>query len=198
VIARLSVVLLLSVALLSSTAQAGLIDFDDLPIGPVAGNSLTVEADGVEVTFSGNQLQIVSYEAGSFGQYFPGTGNQITAGGDWVGDLIVEIESGYTFDFIEIENHLSGDPPLYETDIITGMAYASNGALIDSFTSGLEIATLTGPGITRATFGAFETAFAIDNFRFTAIPEPSVAWLIAVGLAALASGARRDGHAPRR
>lgn len=170
--------------LLAAPSQSATLDFDDLPIGLVAGESLTINVDGVDITFSGVELQVLSLELGFNGALFPGTGNQLSAGIDQTGDLIVEIESGYAFDFIEIENHVTGGP-VFEIDIITGMAFDSNGQLLDSFTNGLEFATLTGPGITRATFGAFETAFAIDNFRFTVIPEPSTSLLMMAGLTLL-------------
>lgn len=59
-----------AVALLATTlsAQAGGFSFDDLPLGNIAGETLTVSTEGVEVTFSGPGLLVdvvlgVAYDA---------------------------------------------------------------------------------------------------------------------------------------
>ena len=183
---------LFAALMLADSARAHTIDFDDLALGGFPGDTLVVDVDGVNVTFSGDGLATWSLDQ----VVFPGSGVQLVAGG-FYGPITVEIEPGYSFDSISIINHLSSDfprgtepnitlPPHSEVDVITGRAFDQDGLLVDSFTSDMRLASLTGTGIVILTFEAPETAFLLDDLSFVIVPEPNAALLIALGLAILA------------
>ena len=167
---------LFAALMLADSARAHTIDFDDLALGGFPGDTLVVDVDGVNVTFSGDGLATWSLDQ----VVFPGSGVQLVAGG-FYGPITVEIEPGYSFDSISIINHLSSDfprgtepnitlPPHSEVDVITGRAFDQDGLLVDSFTSDMRLASLTGTGIVILTFpigigsAIYLEEYATDNW----------------------------------
>ncbi len=169
----------LALTLWAQPLHAGLIDFDDLAVQGFPGGSLSIVVDRIAVTFTGQRLEVVQIPQFPFAN----TGRQLTAG-YYYGPLEAHLPPGYTFDFVEIENHVNGELSI-EVDVITGTAFDASGRVIDSFTNSLEKPLLSGPGIARVRFEAPVTGFSLDNFRFAVTPEPSTAVFLFLGLIAL-------------
>ncbi len=172
----------------SSASLAGTIDFDDLPLGLVPGDQLVLETDGVEITFSGERLEIV--QANQFA--FPGSGQQIISRG-FFGPLEISVEDGFTFDSVSFRNLVDAEtprgsepnlhlPPFFEVDEVTGVAFDANGLEVDRVVSDLAYPTLYGPGIVRVVYTAPTTAFILDDFTVAIVPQPSSALLLGFGL----------------
>lgn len=161
--------------------SATVITFETVPVGLIAGDSITINAGGVNVTFTGAGLRIRQ-----FSTPYPNTRvlstlfdkNPITA----------TFGSGYTADYVEIENIINGRF-IAETDVIGGTAYNANNLVLDTKTNSNTIHHLGGPGIASIVYDDIPDGqgYVLDNFTF--VPEPSS--LALVGLMGLFVGRRR-------
>ena len=141
-------------------ARASLIDFESFSVGPIAGDSVIVNVDGVDVMFSGPGLQIRDVS-------FLGAGADRTLSTtDDAGPITVEFLGGFTADSIDIQNWLPLGPG--EVDYINGVAYNSSNVVLDTETNANSDFHLAGSGITKMVFqeGNPTEGFLLDNFSF--------------------------------
>jgi hypothetical protein len=154
--------------------QVGFIDFEDQPVGFIVGGTLTVNAAGIPVTFSGLGLNIRE-----FGPPFPPTKVLSTAVDSQ--SIIVTFGASAQLNYAEIENLINGRFT-DEVDIIKGTAFNLANLPIDTETSAATILRLDGPGIVRVQYDDSEsTGYVIDNFRFEVVPEPTTLLLVMCG-----------------
>ncbi len=172
-------------ALLSTTltAQASGFSFDDLPLGNIAGDTLTLSTEGVEVTFSGPGLLIRDLTN-------LGAGYALSTAAD-AGPVTVKFGGGFVADSVAFFNplHVGGR----EIDVALGVAYSASGAEITRLLSGSALHYLAGSGISYVVYteGTPSLGFTMGDFQFNVpappIPEPSQAALLIPGLLALAA-----------
>ncbi|MBY0467458.1 MAG: hypothetical protein K2Q07_00610 [Burkholderiaceae bacterium] len=175
--------------LLSTTlsAQAGGFSFDDVPLGNIAGDSLTLSTEGVSVTFSGPGLLIRDLTN-------LGAGYALSTAAD-AGPITVTFGGGFVADSVAFFNplHVGG----HEIDVALGVAYDTSGAEVARLLSGSALHYLGGGGISYVVYteGAQTFGFTMGDFQFNVpappIPEPSQAVLMIPGLLALAACRRR-------
>lgn len=178
-----------AVALLATTlsAQAGGFSFDDLPLGNIDGETLTLSTEGVEVTFSGPGLLIRDLT-------HLGAGHALSSTAD-AGPITVKFGGGFVADSVAFFNPLHVGGP--EVDVALGVAYDASGAEITRLLSGSALHYLAGAGISYVVYaeGTPGPGFTMGDFQFNvpapAIPEPSQAVLMIPGLLALAACRRR-------
>ena len=178
------------VAVLMSTtlsAHAAGFSFDDLPLGNIAGETLTLSTEGVAVTFSGPGLLIRDLA-------HLGAGRALSSSAD-AGPITVTFDGGFVADSVAFFNPLHVGGP--EVDIALGVAYDASGAEITRLLSGSVLHHMAGPGISYVVYteGSRGPGFTMGDFQFNvpapAIPEPSQAVLMIPGLLALAVCRRR-------
>jgi hypothetical protein len=159
-----AVLLMLSPACGAGIGQS--ITFEDQPFGNIAGNSLTIVAGGVPVTFSGVGLQVRP-----LGDVFP-SGRMLSTRID--SEVITVTFGGLSVLFAEFENHINGRYTS-EVDVITGTAFNAAGSIVDSAMNSDTIFRLEGPGITRIVYDDDNQGggYLIDNFHFLVVPEPA-------------------------
>tara|TARA_R110002073_G_scaffold37866_1_gene108912 strand:- start:64978 stop:65574 length:597 start_codon:yes stop_codon:yes gene_type:complete len=162
-------------AVVAGTAAAGVVDFDfeAQAAGGVAGEMMTLNSQGVDVTFSATGLQIRD-----FGASFGGAGHVLSSAGD-AGPITAEFSSGVNF--VSFENLINGRYDS-EVDMIDGWAYDAADNLVDSFSgSTADFATLTGD-IWRVVYQESVpfAGFVMDNFSFR-VPAPSAMALLGMG-----------------
>ena len=176
-------------ALLSTTlsVQAGGFSFDDLPLGHIAGDTLSLSNEGVDVTFSGPGLLIRDLT-------HLGAGHALSTAGD-AGPITVTFGGSFVADSAAFFNPLHVGGP--EIDATLGVAYSASGAEITRLLSGSALHYLAGAGISYVVYTE-ETpgqGFTMGDFRFNVpappIPEPSQAVLMIPGLLALVAHRRR-------
>jgi hypothetical protein len=132
-----------------------------------------------------------------------GTGNffNIDVGGNFVGGFLDSV-TGVGPLTVTFASPVGGFG--FDTDTFAGTSFA----LTINFTAGSPYHSTFGVSSSTPVFYGFQSntanitsivilgsssvdTFAIDNFRFTSVPEPGTAWLIGGGLVALAVSRRR-------
>lgn len=168
----------------ASVAGAGIdfdFDFEDQSPGLASGETLTLNSQGVDATFTAPELQI-RFLSGSFD-------TQVLSSRADAGPI--EVSFSTPVQEVSFENVINGRFSS-EVDFIAGTAFDIDDNIIDSFALTDEsFPTLSGAGIARVVWeGAGDgTGFVIDNVSFV-IPSPGAASLLAFGLVA-ASRRRR-------
>jgi len=153
--------------------SASLIDFEGLAVGPLPGGTVTLTVNGVPVTFSGLNLAI---DIGN-----PVAGNHTLHSGSYYDPITVTFGGGFSAGFVEIQNVFDNTSTI-ETDIIRGDAFAASGILLSTVTSSNMIIHLDGPGIARVVYDDVgQTGFALDNFNFQVVPEPTTLGIVGAG-----------------
>ncbi|MCL4221181.1 MAG: PEP-CTERM sorting domain-containing protein [Phycisphaerales bacterium] len=176
------IAVLVAVGLSASAAMATDFNFEDVPDGPIFGDTLVLTSQGVNVTFSATGLQIRD-----FGGAFGNAGHVLSSASDAgpITAVFSQAVLSVTFENL-INGRYSG-----EVDFIDGWAYDANNDLVDSVSgSAADFLTLSGPGIVRVVWqeaNQFE-GFVVDNVSFT-VPAP--ASLALVGLGGLVARRRR-------
>jgi hypothetical protein len=166
-------------AAVNPTVVSGLIDFEDQPVGAIAGNSLTIVSSGVPVTFSGVGLQIRTY-----GSAFPPTKGLSTL----VDSEVITVEfGGELMQFVQFENIINGRYTA-ETDVVTGKAFDAANNLLDTETSAATIFRLDGPNIAKVVYDDDNMGggYIIDNFEFATVPEPGLGSALILALIGIA------------
>jgi hypothetical protein len=174
-----------TLCLAAASTSASVLTFEDLSVGSIAGDSVTLSVDGVSVTFSGPGLQI--RDLSSFG-----VGNALSTTFD-AGPVTVTFEGGYLADSVAFGNplHVGGS----EVDSPIGTAHDGGGAVIATVQSGAALHYIAGPGIASVVYmeGSPGEGFVMGDFQFniSPVPEPGAAAMLAAGLAVLAWCRRR-------
>lgn len=170
-----------AMSLATSAALATDFNFEDVPSGPVVGETLVLSSQGVNVTFSASGLQIRDF--GGFANAGHVLSSTLDAGP--ITALFSQAVLSVSFENL-INGRYSG-----EVDFIDGWAYDANNNLVDSVLgSAADFITLSGPGIVRVVWQEANPGegFVVDNVSFT-VPAP--ASLALVGLAGLVARRRR-------
>jgi PEP-CTERM motif len=171
-------------------ASADTITFQDQAVGRYADDAVTLITGGVTTMFSGVGLRIRDLTELGFP---PGSSRALTTTGD-VEPITATFASGFTTDFVQIRNWLSG---IYtdEVDTITMSAFDSSQALLGRVVSSNQFISLAVPGIAIVTFddARHGDGYLIDDFTFRAspVPEPATILLVGAGVASLLSNRHR-------
>lgn len=165
-------------------------DFEALPIGPLAGDTLSLSEAGLTANFAGNGLHIRGI-GGSFdavyGARYLSTLSDAQA-------ITVTFGGGATVSSVSIVNPLNGSITP-ETDIFTVSIFDEFDTLLDSVVTTAEIITLAAAGIARVEFGQSDGGYVIAAITFDGfnggvdVPEPAMLGLLGLGL--LGVGAAR-------
>jgi hypothetical protein len=174
------VVILALILGVAEPAGALVIDFENLAVGPIAGDTITLNVGGVDVTFSGAGLQVRQYGIEHPTSPFPTT--KVLSTTLDVRPITITFQSGFSANYVEVENIVNGTYTP-EVDVIVGTAYDVDSAVLDSQTNSNTIHHLTGPGIVRVVYDddPHGEGYVLDNFSF--VPEPSSLTLL--GMAGL-------------
>jgi len=163
-------------------ASGTVIDFNSIGLPSPSvnqGTSFTVTADGVDVTFSSTANMFIEDIAGQ----------RVLRADTFQEPITVTFGGGFTAAFVEIDDtdFYSGIP---DVDVVTGEAFdASNvslGTNTVTFQTGSAIHHLNGPGIAKVVYDDVNTGYVIDNFVFSAVPEPASLVLACLGMLSLA------------
>lgn len=174
---------LVAMGLAASVASAVDFDFQSVPAGPIAGDTLLLASQGVNVTFMAPGLQIRDF-GGSFGN----AGHVLSSFND-AGPITVTFDQAVLS--VSFENLINGRYT-GEVDFIDAVAFDSNNNVVDSISgSAADFITLSGSGIVKVIWTESNSGegFVVDNVSFT-IPSPASAALL--GLGALAARRRRN------
>lgn len=164
-------------ATLSLTASAALatdFDFESVPVGPLAGDTLVLTSQGVNVTFSANALQIRDF-GGNFGN-----AGHVLSSWDDAGPITAVFSQAVQS--VSFENIINGRYSS-EVDFIDGWAYDAGNNLVDSVSgSSADFLTLSGAGIVRVVWQEANVGggFVVDNVSFV-IPAPGSLALVGFG-----------------
>lgn len=157
-------------------------NFEDQSIGALAGETVTLTSQGVDVTFSGPGLQIRN-----FGASFNNAQNVLSSLSD-AGPIEVIFSQAVLE--VSFENIINGRYTS-EVDFIDGVAYDAANNIVDSFTGDIsDRPTLSGAGIVRVVWAEsneFE-GFVVDDVSFV-VPAPGAVALL--GLGGLVAARRR-------
>lgn len=163
------------IAILPTTllAVVVVIDFEDQPVGSYLGETVTITAGGIDVTFTGPGLRIRQ-----FGDPFPNT--RVLSTNSDAGPIMVTFGGGFTATYVEFEN-LINDRYTSEIDSPCGTAYDAFEVVLDAACNSNTIHHLDGPGIAKVVYveGSPNEGFVVDNFAF--VPEPATICLLGLG-----------------
>lgn len=171
-----SLIMVSVVAFAGSVAAAGVVDFnfESTPAGPVAGETLVLNSQGVNVTFTATGLSVRD-----FGASFGNAGHVLSSEFD-SGPITVEFDQAVLS--VSFENVINGRYDA-EVDSVDGWAYDAGNNLVDSFSGDVsDFPTLSGAGIVRVVWQESVSGggFVVDNVFFT-IPAPGALALLGLG-----------------
>lgn len=168
------IAVLAALGLATSAALATDFNFEDVPSGPILGDTLMLSSQGVTVTFSATGLQVRD-----FGGAFGNAGHVLSSDSDAGPITAVFSQAVLSVSFENLVNgRYSG-----EVDFIDGWAYDAGNNLVDSVSgSTADFLTLSGPGIVRVVWQEANSGegFVVDNVSFT-VPAPGSLALVGVG-----------------
>lgn len=167
-------VALVALGLTASAALATDFDFESVAVGPLAGDTLMLASQGVNVTFTGPGLQIRDFGAG-----FGNAGHVLSSTND-AGPITAVFSQAVQS--VSFENLINGRYGA-EVDFIDGWAYDINNNLVDSVSaSSADFLTLSGAGIVRVVWQEANAGdgFVVDNVSFV-VPAPGSLALVGLG-----------------
>ena len=178
---RLSLLTLVLTFAAPPTIQAAYIaDFEDFSPGQPRG-TIYVDFGDFVATFEG-EIHVDDTAPGF--PALPSQGNVIHTGSTNWSPITLTFSDGFEANQVSLENYIFGYWS-QEVDVFSLTAYDAAGIEIASVISGDQFPTITADGIARLVFDDVGTGFLLDNVTITAIPEPSTALIIGLGLAGL-------------
>jgi hypothetical protein len=188
-VARLKTVVLCAIWLFApAPTSADPITFQNHPVGAFAGDAVALSTDGVTVVFAGLGLHIRDIEG--FG--FPSGASRVLSTAGDVEPITATFAGGFTTDFIQIRNWLSGTYTS-EVDTIRMSAFDASHTLLGTIVSSNHFISLTFPGMAMVSFDDFRhgEGYVIDDFTIQPVPEPATLLLVGVGAVGLVANRRR-------
>lgn len=167
-------VVLIAMGLTTSVALATDFNFEDVPAGPIFGDTLVLNSQGVNVTFSALGLQVRD-----FGPSFGNAGHVLSSEFD-AGPITALFSNAVQS--VSFENVINGRYGS-EVDFVDAWAYDVNDNLVDSVSgSAADFITLSGAGIVRVVWQEANSGegFVVDNVAFM-VPAPGSLALLGLG-----------------